>query len=76
MGLVGLGSRDGDLQAGDMTAASILHLIPVPQIAVAGSTFQLPRRLEMSVSELGVIGRRVSFVDGRRVLGQGIIGWN
>jgi hypothetical protein len=37
---------------------------------------QLTRRLELGVSEEGIIGRRVSVVEGDRVVAEGIIGWN
>nr|POE77520.1 hypothetical protein CFP56_09167 [Quercus suber] len=66
--------RDGDLLAGDMSEGSILHLITVPVSSQTGALFRLPRRLDLSVGEQGVIGRRVSYVQGRNVLGQGIIG--
>jgi len=39
-------------------------------------TMQLPQRLELGVSDAGIIGRRVSVVEGDRVVAEGIIGWN
>nr|POE86968.1 hypothetical protein CFP56_64000 [Quercus suber] len=69
-------SRDGDLLMGDMTEKSVLHLITVPASSHTGAVFKLQRRLDLSVGEQGVIGRRVSFVQGQDVLGHGIIGWN
>ncbi|WPH02089.1 Hypothetical protein R9X50_00494400 [Acrodontium crateriforme] len=70
--------RDGDLITGAMTDDSILHSIAVPRSATSGETtsFALSEPLNLSAGADGVIGRRISFVSGRTVIGQGIIGWN
>lgn len=38
--------------------------------------FSLATKLDLSVGETGVIGRRASLVLADQVLGEGVIGWN
>lgn len=54
----------------------MLHKFAVPGSAVDHVPFRLEGRMDLGVGGEGIIGRRVSFMQGRRVLGEGIIGWN
>lgn len=74
-------SRDGDLTSNRIDELSVMHRIPVPPPDLMSSvgddlTFPLTKSLSLEVGELGVIGRRISFVHDRKLLGQGVIGWN
>lgn len=73
------GSRTGDLRAdpqGLLEEECVLHRFAVPGSAIDRVPFSLERRLDLGVGGEGIIGRRVSFLQGRCVLGEGIIGWN
>ena len=69
-------SRDGDLRSNTITASSVLHRIALPKEVESGASFQLKAKLDLGVSDEGVIGRRVSLVDGGTIIGEGIMGWN
>jgi hypothetical protein len=77
-GLIGanvLRSRDGDLQ---QLQANPLYSFLLE--STSESTMQLPQRLDLGVSDVGVIGRRVSVMTsstaGPRTVAEGIMGWN
>lgn len=72
----GLCSRDGDLRAEGLGEGSILHRFALPAVARDRVPFLLASVLDLGVGGDGVIGRRVSFVQDRAVVGQGIIGFN
>ncbi|KAK5123411.1 hypothetical protein LTR85_002843 [Meristemomyces frigidus] len=64
----------GDLRHHESDEA-VLHRFDVP-ISVTGGAFPLANTLSLNAGGNGVVGRRVSFVRGGLVLGEGIIGWN
>lgn len=69
-------SRTGDLRSNPQEQDCVLHRFAVPGSAVDHVPFSLGRRLDLGVGGEGIIGRRVSFLQGREVIGEGIIGWN
>ncbi|KAF2654326.1 hypothetical protein K491DRAFT_601139 [Lophiostoma macrostomum CBS 122681] len=87
------GLRDGDTWAiihkdGDLTVPnSGLHPNQLPSqpfysftLNGPDSTMKLPQQLELGVGESGIIGRRISIMNGSpegvRILAQGVLGWN
>ncbi|KAK3719560.1 hypothetical protein LTR37_004418 [Vermiconidia calcicola] len=68
--------RDGDLRSGVMTDQSILHRIMIPKALEPGAGFSLQTKLDLGVGGDGIIGRKVSLLDGHVVLAEGIVGWN
>ena len=70
------GSRDGDLRSEGSLEESILHRFALPAVARDSVPFLLASPLDLGVGGDGVIGRRVSFVQDRALVGQGIIGFN
>ncbi|KAL8812215.1 MAG: hypothetical protein Q9200_001190 [Gallowayella weberi] len=73
----------GDLSSPNMSTANpVLHSCLVkdgnPQLAMynATRTAFMDSRLELSVSEHGIIGRMVSIVRGQQRIGEGVVGWN
>ncbi|RMY72583.1 hypothetical protein D0863_04431 [Hortaea werneckii] len=44
--------------------------------SLSTSTFSLATKLDLSVGETGVIGRRALLVFADQILGEGVIGWN
>lgn len=69
-------SRDGDLQNGTQAESTVLHRFMIPTQPRFRQAFQLNARLNLGVGEQGVIGRRVSLLDGSVVAAEGILGWN
>lgn len=67
-------SRTGDLRFENED--SVLHRFMVPESIIDSEPFSTGRTLDLGVGGDGVIGRRVSFLVGGRVLGEGVIGWN
>ncbi|RMY25513.1 hypothetical protein D0867_00679, partial [Hortaea werneckii] len=49
---------------------------PAPDSGLPTLPFSLATKLDLSVGETGVIGRRASLVLADQVLGEGVIGWN
>ncbi|KAH7078653.1 hypothetical protein BKA63DRAFT_437916 [Paraphoma chrysanthemicola] len=71
--------RDGDLSASSQQAPSN----PLYSFSLESSErhmMQLPQRLDLGVSDVGIIGRRVSVmtssISGPLIVAEGIIGWN
>lgn len=54
----------------------MLHRIALPKDVATGDRFQLSTTLDLSVGGDGIIGRRVSLIEGGSVIGGGIMGWN
>lgn len=81
-----MSSHDGDLSASSRRIRSDpLFAFPINEMTPVnndeGPTMKLPHILDLNVGEVGVIGRRVSIVAGREVIGartiaEGIVGWN
>ncbi|CZT17763.1 uncharacterized protein RCC_03600 [Ramularia collo-cygni] len=73
--------RTGDLrhdsQNHHLEDSCILHTFKVPGNTIDQVSFCLGKELDLGVGgDEGVIGRRVSFLQGGRVLGEGVMGWN
>ena len=85
-----LNSKDGDLTnvsslLPGICLAQVLHYFPIEPASLQmesneRASLDLPRRLELSVSEVGVVGRKASIMDSLgprcRILAEGVIGWN
>ena len=56
--------------------SSILHRMTLPRSLEIGESVLLPEKLTLGVGGEGIIGRRVSLLDGDVVLGHGIAGFN
>ncbi|SMR53114.1 unnamed protein product [Zymoseptoria tritici ST99CH_1A5] len=69
-------SEEDEDEAWDFDPSTILHMIPLPHSIQPDVPFDLGRRLDLGVGGEGIIGRRVSFVTGGRVVGEGVMGWN
>lgn len=72
-------SRDGDLSSSpQQSELSPLYSFSLQQSAQ--SQMQLAQRLDLGVSDAGIIGRRVSVMtsstSGPLTVAEGIIGWN
>lgn len=69
--------RDGDLSAPVANTSNPLYSFP---LGVRPKVLELPQRLDLGVSDAGIIGRRVSVmmgsIQGPLTVAQGIIGWN
>lgn len=80
-------TADADSQHGDLSISPtsktnpILHSIIVEDSVLQNvvkeqSAVSMESRLELGVSELGIIGRTVSIVRNGHRVGEGVIGWN
>ena len=76
-------SRDGDLTAQPSSfPPNQLPAQPFYSFALdkPNSTMKLPQRLDLGVGESGIMGRRITImngaVEGSRTVAQGVIGWN
>ncbi|KAK6362653.1 hypothetical protein TWF730_000108 [Orbilia blumenaviensis] len=70
--------QDGNLNYEDPAQAP-LHHIPFDLYnnqACEACNVSLPARLDLGVGGQGVIGRKVSLMNSRQVIAEGIIGWN
>ncbi|RMY44031.1 hypothetical protein D0864_15707 [Hortaea werneckii] len=76
--------RSGDLRSEiPSDALQPMHRFEIPadrdptiDLALAPLPFSLATKLDLSVGETGVIGRRASLVFADQILGEGVIGWN
>ncbi|KAK4955656.1 hypothetical protein LTR10_006595 [Elasticomyces elasticus] len=68
--------RYGDMRSQADAQSEIMYSFRLPTGSAGDATFTLANRLSLCVGDEGVIGRRVSLMDGRTVLGEGIMGWN
>jgi hypothetical protein len=69
-------SRHGDLRSTVVDDSSILHRIAIPMDSRPGTPFLLKEKLDLGVGGAGVIGRRVSLLNGQVVAAEGVLGWN
>ncbi|RVD80185.1 uncharacterized protein DFL_008090 [Arthrobotrys flagrans] len=67
--------QDGNLNYED-TSREPLHHIPFDLYEDHVCEVSLPSRLDLGVGGQGVIGRKMSLMNSRQVIAQGIIGWN
>ena len=74
-----LGSRDGDLSA-SANSPQLNALYSFDLESNSSLIMQLPERLDLGVSDVGIIGRRISVMTGSTqeplTVAEGIIGWN
>ncbi|RMX85268.1 hypothetical protein D0869_03947 [Hortaea werneckii] len=76
--------RSGDLRSDiPANAQQPMHRFEIPtdhdpaiNPGSAPLPFSLATRLDLSVGETGIIGRRASLIFADQVLGEGVIGWN
>ncbi|KAK6343845.1 hypothetical protein TWF696_009934 [Orbilia brochopaga] len=70
--------RDGDLNSHNGPSRAPLHCIPFDICAAedCACEINLPSRLDLGVGNSGVIGRKMSLMNSRQVIAEGIIGWN
>ncbi|KAK6508868.1 hypothetical protein TWF481_003635 [Arthrobotrys musiformis] len=67
--------QDGNLNYEDTTRAP-LHHIPFDLYEDQMYEISLPARLDLGVGGEGIIGRKMSLMNSRQVIAEGIIGWN
>ncbi|KAK6357693.1 hypothetical protein TWF718_002001 [Orbilia javanica] len=67
--------QDGNLNY-EETSREPLHHIPVDVYGDQACEISLPSRLDLGVGGQGVIGRKMSLMNSRQVIAEGIIGWN
>ncbi|KAF3317400.1 hypothetical protein TWF173_011054 [Orbilia oligospora] len=67
--------QDGNLNYEDTTQEP-LHYIPFNIYGEQACEMSLPARLDLGVGGQGVIGRKMSLMNSRQVIAEGIIGWN
>lgn len=74
------GSRDGDLSTSSRKQPQMNPLYSFNLETTSESILELPQRLHLGVSDIGVIGRRISVMtsssQGPLTVAEGIIGWN
>ena len=56
--------------------ADVLHQLAIPSQPAKEAVFSLHEQLCLVAGGEGVIGRRVSLMDGGQLIGEGIMGWN
>ncbi|KAL1998118.1 hypothetical protein VTN02DRAFT_6824 [Thermoascus thermophilus] len=66
--------RHGDLTA--TTPAQPLHSFALDTGSSTAMEFELPEKLDLDVSERGIIGRRITLRSRDTTLGTGIVGYN
>lgn len=73
--LMVLSRRHGDLTSTDSALHQPLHSF---SLDTRGQTmeFELPERLDLGISETGIVGRQVTLLSRNVLLGTGIVGWN
>ncbi|KAK6532074.1 hypothetical protein TWF694_003236 [Orbilia ellipsospora] len=68
--------QDGNLTSEVVASKPPLHYIPFDFQGTDNCEISLSSRLDLGVGGQGIIGRKMTLMNSRQVIAEGIVGWN